>query len=147
MTQKSVARNARNARTNREASRGENGKLSPGAGSHKSMRGIPKVLESIIIHSGVSRVVIVKGCSNCGAKLMANKVTCQTIYTRFKCPQCGQSIENTNVNRCPVCHSMCADSETLNGYVRYGCPYAGRLYPWKGGLVYRDDNPKEKVTP
>ena len=138
MTQKSLPRNARNARTNREAANKNTYKHPPGAGSHKSREGI-------VIHSGVTRVVIVKGCSNCGYKLQANKVTCQTIFTRFKCPQCGQSIENSNQNRCSVCHMMCSDSETYNAHKYGGCGFAGRLYPWKGGLAYREENPKEKV--
>ena len=138
MTQKSLPRNARNARTDRDNSRGPDGKFAPGAGSHKAKQGI-------VIHSGVSKIVIVKGCSNCGYKLQANKVECQTILTRFKCPQCGNSIENSNRNRCSVCHMMCSDSETHNGHVRYGCPFAGLLYPFKGHLSYRDENPKEKV--
>ena len=138
MTQKSLPRNARNARTNRENTNKNTYKHPPGAGSHKAKRGI-------VIHGGVSRVVIVKGCSNCGYKLQANKVECQTIFTRFECPQCGQSIENTNQNRCPVCHMMCSDSETYNAHKYGGCGFAGLLYPWKGVLAYRDENPKEKV--
>jgi hypothetical protein len=140
MTQKSLPRNARNARTNRENSRGSDGKFAPGAGSHRGKL-------SIVIHSGVSKVVIVKGCSNCGHKLQAHKVECQTILTRFKCPVCGQSIENTNQNRCTVCHMLCADSETYNSHKWGGCPNAGLLYPFKGHLGYRDENVKEKVGP
>ena len=113
-----------------------------GAGSHK-------IKESIIIHGGVTRIVVVKACSNCGYKLQANKVECQSILTRFKCPQCGNSIENTNQNRCPVCYSMCADSETHNAHKWGGCPLVGLLYPFKGVLGYRDryEGAKEKVTP
>jgi hypothetical protein len=94
----------------------------------------PKVLESIIIHSGVTRHVVVKFCPNCGKDLKG--VQCSTILTRVKCPACKVSIENSNENRCKVCFSKCSDSETYNAHVRGGCPYAGELYP--AGLMFRN---------
>jgi len=57
-----------------------------------------------------------------------------TILTRFKCLNCGQSIENTRENRCKVCHTMCADSETYNSHKWGSCPYAGSAYP-VGGMM------------
>ena len=137
MTGTAIARNKRNARTTREI--GNNKRVYPkGALSHKSM-GIA------FINSGVSKVVIVKGCSNCGYRLQEKKVECQTILTRFKCPQCGNSIENSNENRCKVCFMLCSDSETHNAHKWGGCPNADTLYPFKGHLAYRDENPKERV--
>jgi predicted Zn-ribbon and HTH transcriptional regulator len=141
MTDTAIARKARNARTNREKAQLRKDHPPPGAISHKMRRN-----ESLLIHCGVSRVVIVKACSHCGYRLQENKVECQTILTRFRCPQCGQSIVNSNENRCRVCFTLCADSETYNAHKWGGCPNAGTLYPFKGMLVYRDENPKEKVV-
>jgi predicted RNA-binding Zn-ribbon protein involved in translation (DUF1610 family) len=140
MTQTSLPRNKRNARTNRENAQGPKDQPAPGAASHKMRRN-----ESLLIHGGVSRVVIVKGCSNCGYRLQEKTVECQTILTRFKCPQCGQSIVNSNENRCKVCFMLCSDSETYNAHKWGGCQNAGTLYPFKGMLAMRDENPKEKV--
>ena len=97
---------------------------------------------SVVIHGGQSKVVIVHSCSNCGYKLQTNKVECATILTRFKCPECGQSIENTNENRCKVCDTMCCNSDAYNAHKWGGCPYAGTLYPYTKKLRYRDENLK-----
>ena len=95
-----------------------------------------KPRQSIVIHGGVSRQVVVKACPNCGQDLKG--VECPTIYTRFNCPECGISIENSNENRCRVCFSRCADSETYNAHKHGGCPYAKTLYP--GSLLFRGEN-------
>lgn len=100
--------------------------------------------ESIIIHGGASRIVVVKACSNCGYQLSANRVECLTILTRFKCPSCGQSIENSNTNRCKVCYTLCADSDAYVGHIRAGCPFAGTAYPH--GKLLRDENPVSVQT-
>lgn len=113
----------------------------PATKSHHNQR-TQKEKQSIIIHSGQARIVVVNACSNCGYKLKINKVEIASILTRFKCPQCGQSIENSNENRCKVCHTMCSDSETYNTHKFEGCSYAGTLYPWKGALAMRDGNVK-----
>jgi hypothetical protein len=95
-----------------------------------------KPRQSIVIHGGVSHQVVVKTCPHCGQNLKG--IECQTIYTRFQCPECGISIENTNENRCRVCFSLCADSETYNSHKHGGCPYAKTLYP--GSLLFRGEN-------
>ena len=82
---------------------------------------------SIIINGGVSRQVVVPCCPVCGKDLKG--VEGQSILTRFKCPDCGTSIENTRNNRCPVCDSLCASSEDLNTHLLNGCAYAGSKYP------------------
>lgn len=138
MTQTSLPRNGRNARTNRERAQLRKDRPLPGAASHKAK-------ESIIVHGGVSRVVVVKACSRCGYRLQENKVECQTILTRFQCPQCGQSIVNSNENRCRVCFMLCSNSETYAAHKWGGCPNAGLLYPFNGASVNRDQNPKEYV--
>ena len=118
MTIPPVAKNARNARTQPEAKKRWSKK-------------------SIIIHGGQSRPVVVKVCSNCGHDVSKQNIS--TILTRFKCEKCGQSIENTRENRCKICHTMCADSETYNSHKWDRCPYAGSAYP-VGGMM-RDKNP------
>jgi predicted RNA-binding Zn-ribbon protein involved in translation (DUF1610 family) len=95
---------------------------------------IPKSLQSIIINSGVTRQVIVKTCPTCGKDLKG--VQCSTILTRFKCPACGMSMENSNENRCRTCFTQCSDSETYNAHCRGGCPNAGKKYPL--GLMFRN---------
>jgi predicted RNA-binding Zn-ribbon protein involved in translation (DUF1610 family) len=139
MTDTAIARNARNARTNREGSKNAGKYKGPGARSHVSR-------DEMIIKYGVTKRVIVPKCPNCGYDLQMGKVEIQTIYTRFKCPECGVSIANTKENRCRVCFLLCSDSETYNAHKWGGCPNAGTLYPFKGMLVMRDENPKEKVV-
>ena len=90
---------------------------------------------STIIHGGVSRRVVVKVCPVCGKDLKG--IECQNILTRFKCPECNVSIENTNENRCKTCYTMCSDSETYNAHKWGGCSYAGTNYPL--GVEMRND--------
>jgi len=132
-----MAKKARSARTTREI--GNNKPVYPkGVLARISKYPTP-------VNYGVSRVVVVKACSNCGYQLQEKIVECQT--DRFRCPQCGQSVVNSIENRCKVCFMLCAGSETANVHKRGGCPNAGLPYPFKGHLAYRDENPKEKVTP
>ena len=107
MTDKSFARNMRNARTS---------------------------AEGIIIKSGVFREVTVSFCPNCGL-VFDKSVTIQYTATRFKCPECNTSIENTRQNRCPACGILAPDSETAKVHLWNGCPNAGTLFP--GGLRFR----------
>ena len=107
MTDKSIARNMRNARTS---------------------------AENIIIKSGVFRQVAVSFCPNCGLTF-GKEVTIQSTATRFKCPECKTSNENTRQNRCPVCGILASDSETAKVHLWNGCPNAGTLFP--GGLRFR----------
>jgi len=97
-----------------------------------------KKKQSIIIHGGAMRLVVVPTCSNCGADL--KKVKMPNIDLRFRCPECNQSIENTRENRCRVCNMLCSDSETYNGHKWGGCPHAGQQYP--NGARFRPHNPK-----
>ena len=117
MTDKAIAKHARNARTQ-----------PPDA----KKRWAGRKTKSIIIHGGQSRPVVVKTCSNCGHDVSKQNIS--TILTRFKCLNCGQSIENTRENRCKVCHTMCADSETYNSHKWAGCPYSGSAYPVGGEM-------------
>jgi predicted RNA-binding Zn-ribbon protein involved in translation (DUF1610 family) len=93
-----------------------------------------KPYESTVIKSGVSRSVIVSFCPNCGLTF-GKEVTIQSTATRFKCPECHTSIENTRQNRCPVCGVIASDSETAKVHLWNGCPNAGTLFP--GGLRFR----------
>lgn len=90
----------------------------------------------------IYRPVDVKVCPYCGCSLTNAKIA--SLETRFTCEQCGTSIANTRQNRCPVCGSMCADSDALMVHRWKGCPYAGSFYP--GSLLFRPENPVEKVV-
>ncbi len=43
--------------------------------------------------------------------------------TRFKCPRCKVSIEDTKSNRCPTCQVMCADTMALQVHLYGGCEH------------------------
>lgn len=96
---------------------------------------IRKPRESIVIHGGQSRQVVVRACPECGTSLKG--VSCPSISLRFKCPHCHVSIANTNQNRCDVCLVMCSDTEAYNAHVRDGCENAGTLF--KGSLMRRGE--------
>jgi len=85
--------------------------------------------ETIIVLSGVYRPVVIPSCPNCGMDFKVSKVQIQSNQMRFKCPECGISIENTTTNRCSVCQTRCSDSETYNAHRWGGCAYAGVKYP------------------
>jgi predicted RNA-binding Zn-ribbon protein involved in translation (DUF1610 family) len=93
-----------------------------------------KPYESIVIKSGVYREVTVSFCPNCGLAF-DKTVTIQTTATRFQCPECKTSIENTRQNRCPTCGILASDSETAKVHLWNGCPNMGKLFP--GGLRFR----------
>jgi endogenous inhibitor of DNA gyrase (YacG/DUF329 family) len=50
---------------------------------------------------------------------LINDVLVET--TRFNCPECGISIEDTKSNRCPDCQIMCSDIQALNIHRFGGC--------------------------
>jgi predicted RNA-binding Zn-ribbon protein involved in translation (DUF1610 family) len=93
-----------------------------------------KVIEDYAIKSGITKAVLVSFCPNCGLTF-DKTVTIQTTATRFQCPECKASIENTRQNRCPVCGVIASDSETAKVHLWNGCPNAGTLFP--GGLRFR----------
>jgi len=82
----------------------------------------------MVYHCEYCKPVEPKFCPVCGfsfAKVWIMKRTVnvgdEPISTRFKCPECGISIEDTNSNRCSDCQTMCSDIQALNIHRFGGC--------------------------
>ena len=93
----------------------------------RNMRNARTSAKNITIKSGVFRQVTVSFCPNCGL-VFDKSVTIQSTATRFQCPECKTSIENTRQNRCPVCGILASDSETAKVHLWVGCPNAGMAF-------------------
>jgi len=74
------------------------------------------------IDNPIYKPVVVNVCPVCGYNTENSKIA--SLETRFACEECGTSIANTQRNRCTVCGSLCADTDSLVVHRHRECPHA-----------------------